>query len=541
MNPEKARFDLEGWRDERPKNFFTADELLRSLLEFHMGSRVQEFEADWKNTGALSAGPMNELAIESNLDENLPRLKNSGSLGEPLESVLFHPSYHKLGALVWGTGVLSLLRNPGNDMASATHAYLMAQNGEAGHLCPVACTAGAIKLIQSVGSPEQKTKYLPQLLDRYYENRLLASQFLTEIQGGSDVGSNASIAQSAPNGMHRISGEKWFCSVMDAGLFVVTARPEGAAGGTRGLGLFLVPRSLEGRPNGFHIRRLKPKLGTRSMATGEVEFAGALAEPIGPLEDGFKNAVRIVLDTSRLQNAVSACGILRRASIEAHTFAAHRIAFGRPIREYPLVQRTLRRLQFRTAGAVASTFRILALTDACVTEEQRAARRVHVMANKYWTSLLCTAGVHDAIEVLGGNGTIEDFSILPRLYRDAIVLESWEGSHNTLCLQILRDFSQRRLHQAWLNDVRNLIAEIRSPRLAVHREHAAALLKTTEVSIDEMLHSPQTAELLIRDVVDGMCAIHAFAAMLQLAERSDLSQQWTTLLEAGYSDLAPTK
>lgn len=541
MNPERARSDLEAWRNSRPENFFSADKLLRSILEVHMGPRFRELETDWENTGALSAGPMNDLAIESNLDENLPRLKNSGSLGEPLESVLFHPSYHKLGALVWNTGVLSLLGNAGNDLASATHAYLMAQNGEAGHLCPVACTAGAIKLIQSEGSPHQKTKYLPRLLDRNYEQRLLASQFLTEIQGGSDVGSNASTAQSAANGMYRISGEKWFCSVMDAGLFVVTARPEGAGAGTRGLGLFLVPRSLEGRPNGFHIRRLKPKLGTRSMATGEVEFAGALAEPIGPLKDGFKNAVRIVLDTSRLQNAVSACGILRRASIEAHAFAAHRVAFGHPIREYPLVQRTLRRLEYRTASALASTFRILALTDNCATEEQRAARRVHVMANKYWTSLLCTAGVHDAIEVLGGNGTIEDFSILPRLYRDAIVLESWEGSHNTLCLQILRDFTQRGLHQAWLNDVRSLIAEIQSPQLAAHQERASALLKTTEASIDQMLHSPETADLLIRDVVDVMCAAHAFAAMLQLAERSTLSQQWISLLKNDYSDLAPTK
>ena len=151
-----------------------------------------------------------------------------------------------------------------------------------------------------------------------------------------------------------------------------------------------------------------------------------------------------MLDTSRLYNAVTACGILRRAFVEARTFAEYRKAFGRPIFQYPLVRDTLAVIHADSAAALATTFRILELTDRCETEDQRAARRIHVMANKYWTSLRCTESVHRAIEVLGGNGTIEDFSILPRLYRDAIVLESWEGAHNALCLQILPG-----LHAAW--------------------------------------------------------------------------------------------
>ena len=231
---------------------------------------------------------MNELAIESNLDQNLPQLQSVGPLGETLEHIVFHPSYHELGALVWGTGVLSLLTEPGNDTVAGVHAYVMAHNGEAGHLCPVACTAGAIKLIQELGTAEQKGAYLPRLLDSDYTKRLQASQFLTEVQGGSDVGANSCTASRDEHGRFRIHGEKWFCSVADAGLFVVTARPLGGVPGTKGLGLFLVPRRIGGQLNGFHIRRLKSKLGTRSMATGEFEFHGALAEPIGPLGDGFK-------------------------------------------------------------------------------------------------------------------------------------------------------------------------------------------------------------------------------------------------------------
>ncbi|HSP06672.1 MAG TPA: acyl-CoA dehydrogenase family protein, partial [Acidobacteriota bacterium] len=421
---EMGRADLAAWKAARPNNFFLSDSMLQSILDAQLGPRFSEFAARWEDTGSLAAGPMNELAAESNLDENLPQLQCVGVLGEPLEHIAFHPSYHELGALVWGTGVLSLLAEPGNETVSGVHAYLMAQNGEAGHMCPVACTAGAIKLIQRLGTSEQKGLYLPRLLDSDYTSRLHASQFLTEVQGGSDVGSNACTASRDERGRFRIHGEKWFCSVMDAGLFVVTARPLGAPSGTRGLGLFLAPRKIDDRLNGFHIRRLKSKLGTRSMATGEAEFQGALAEPIGPLEDGFKNAVRIVLDTSRLQNAVSACGILRRAFVEAHSFAEHRKAFGSPILQYPLVRATLAAIQADAAAALATTFRILDLTDHADTEDRITARRIHVMANKYWTSLRCTEGVHSAIEILGGNGTIEDFSILPRLYRDSIVLES---------------------------------------------------------------------------------------------------------------------
>ena len=484
---------------------------------------------------------MNELAIESNREANLPQLRSVGSLGQVLEEVAFHPSYHELGALVWGTGVLSLLAEPGNETVAAAHTYLMAQNGEAGHLCPVACTAGAIKLIQELGTAGQKAAYLPRLLETDYAHRLHASQFLTEVQGGSDVGANAASASRDEHGRFRIHGEKWFCSVADAGLFVITARPLGAAHGTAGLGLFLAPRKIDGRINGFHILRLKDKLGTRSMATAEIMFDGALAEPIGPLEDGFKNAVRIVLDTSRLQNAVTATGVLRRACVEALTFAEHRKAFGRRILDYPLVRRTLSRIRADAAAALATTFRILSLTDHGNTEEQRRARRIHVMANKYWTSLRCTDGVHGAIEVLGGNGTIEDFSILPRLYRDAIVLESWEGSHNALCQQILRDFAQRGMHQAWLEDMRMLLAETGAPQLASQRERAGSLLLETETRIHRMLLSEEEdATLLIRDVVDQMSIVHSYSAMLSLADRSTSGQEWSDLAEAFVNVHMPT-
>jgi hypothetical protein len=342
------------------------------------------------------------------------------------------------------------------------------------------------------------------------------------------VGSNDCRAEPASDrpGWFRISGEKWFCSVADAGVFVVTARLPAATDGTKGLGLFVVPRHLEGdarRPNGFALRRLKYKLGTRSMASGEIDFDRALGEPVGSLEQGFRNLVSIVLDTSRVHNAVAACGAMRRAFVEAQTFARQRRAFGRPILEFPAVQQTLARMKLLTCAAVATTFRILAMSDrsAAGDGDLRAARRTHVNINKYWTAIACTAVVRDAIELLGGNGTIEEFSVLPRLYRDAIVIESWEGTHNTLCAQVLRDFSGRGLHRAWLAEVEETIggATHRAATLDAARDRARAMHADVSRRIARLLAGDETyASAHVRHVVDRMCALHSYASLLREAD-----------------------
>jgi hypothetical protein len=239
-------------------------------------------------------------------------------------------------------------------------------------------------------------------------------------------------------------GEKWFCSNINADQFLMTARPVGAAEGTRGLGLFLVPRLLDdGQTNGFTIRRLKDKLGTRTLASAEVDFAEAVAYPLGALDRGFKHVVELVLNTSRLMNAVGCAGAMRRASVEASSYACHREAFGEVIIGYPLVQEAIADIMTETQAAVASTFYLAHLLDQIETgaanDEAHAVYRLLVNVNKYTTSIRLSEVVHRAIEVFGGNGAIESFSVLPRLYRDAIVYESWEGTHNVLALQALRD------------------------------------------------------------------------------------------------------
>jgi acyl-CoA dehydrogenase len=504
---------------------FDRDPFFGRVLRRHLGARYAECESQLRRVAEETGPELNKLVIESNRDENLPLLRRHDADGRPIEEVVFHPAYHAVGKVFWSSGVLAVLREPGSEVLCGAIAYLLDQHGEAGHGCPVACTAGAIKLLQKLGSDDQRKHYLPSLLEINYDRRLHAAQFVTEVQGGSDVGLNACQAVPEANrpGYYRISGEKWFCSVADAGVFVVSARVEGAPTGTKGLGLFLVPRMINDIPNGFALRRLKYKLGTRSMATGEIEFDGALGEAIGPLEDGFRHLVGIVLDTSRVHNALGACGLMRRAFVEAHSFAQTRLAFDRRIIEFPQVKEILARMKLRTMAGLATTFRLLAMTDRVGTVETNddfaAARRIGVMINKYWTAVASALTIREGIEILGGNGTIEDFSVLPRLYRDAIVLESWEGTHNTLCAQVLRDFASRGLHRAWLGQLGGEIEGLIQSELGHHVAWVRDLHRAVSDRIQLLVASdPETAAAHIRHVVDWMCRLTDVVGLLTQAQ-----------------------
>jgi hypothetical protein len=230
------------------------------------------------------------------------------------------------------------------------------------------------------------------------------------------------------------------------------------------------------------------------MASAEVDFTDALAYPVGPLADGFKNAVELVLNTSRYLNAIACCGLIARALLEARTYAATRHAFGQPILSYPLVAENLALIAVELHANLASSLELAALVDAIDTgrasAEQRAAHRLLVNLNKMRSSVAATQTVHRAIETLGGNGAIEDFSVLPRLYRDAIVLESWEGTHNVLCLQALRDMARYELHQPLLDQIAAIGTATRPRLAALSDDLLTAVNRARELAVT-LVHADQ--------------------------------------------------
>jgi hypothetical protein len=400
------------------------------------------------------AGALDTAVRENNLDANLPRLEAWDGIGRRVERVAHHPSYHQAGALIYGSGMLAAYaQRPNPHPFILSMFYLSSHAGEAGHNCPVACAAGAIRALQALGSEVQRAAWLPRLLDPVYGQHAPAAQFLTEVQGGSDVGSNACVAEPQPDGSWRISGEKWFCSSADAELFVLTARPSGGRAGTRGLGLFVLPRTVAGQPNGFTMRRLKDKLGTRSMCSAEMDFDGAYAEALGPMERSFPNLMELVIDTSRLYNAFGSAGLAHRAWLVARGYAEHRQAFGTPIAHYPLVQETLALALADAEACLAGSFELAVLQQRAdagqASPDEQAYLRMGLNLNKVRTANLAHTAINRCLEVLGGNGTIETFSVIPRLLRDNVVFENWEGTHHTLRMQVLRDALRLGLHRGF--------------------------------------------------------------------------------------------
>jgi alkylation response protein AidB-like acyl-CoA dehydrogenase len=446
--PSEARRDLEAWRDAFPSDPYEADEPLRRILTASLDdARLRELASRAQAFGREIVTTIGPAARRYEHRSHLPELARWDDIGRRVERVDFDPAYHAAGAAVWRSGLVALSGQPGRAFEQATLLYLLSLEGEAGHACPATCSIGLARALRRVATDEVRDRFLPPLLDPDYTEAQRASQFLTEVQGGSDVGANACTATPAADGTSRITGEKWFCSVADADQFLVTARVPGGPTGTRGLGCFVMPRFIDGSLNGFALRRLKEKLGTRGLASGEIDFDGAQAWPIGPVEHGFRTAVGIVLNTSRWMTAIGSAGTMRRALLEATAYAQHRRAFGQAIITFPAVRTTLARMRASWLGALHLSYALTALEDrvdaGTADDTDVLVHRFLVNATKYVSSITATAVVRDAIEVLGGNGTIEEFSVLPRLYRDAIVYESWEGTHNVLVAQVLQDL--RRL------------------------------------------------------------------------------------------------
>ncbi len=449
MDTASARAALADWQGSFPVDTFASDHQLRSILARALGAdRLAALETRASAFARQVTTVIGPAASRYEQRLHLPELARYDGIGRRTESVVFDPSYVTAGTAVWASGLVALSSQPGSAYEQATLLYLLSLEGEAGHACPATCTIGLARALRRAADPAVRDTFLPALVDPDYAAATRGSQFLTEVQGGSDVGAN--VCEAVPTGdesTYRITGEKWFCSVADAGQFFLTARVSGGEEGTRGLGSFVVPRTVDGTPNGFTLRRLKDKLGTRGLASGEIDFESALAWPIGPVEHGFRTAVGIVLNTSRWMTAVGDAGIMRRAVLEAHSYARHRQAFGRPIQEFPAVRHTLADMAATSAGALHLVFALTGLEDridaSTASDEDVLYHRFLVNATKYLLSGQATEVVHSAVEVLGGNGTIEEFSVLPRLYRDAMVFESWEGTHNVLVAQVLNDL--RRL------------------------------------------------------------------------------------------------
>ncbi len=520
-----ARLDFAAWRRRIPADPGREPHLHLVNALALSAERLAALDTDAVAFGRVvhdELGPLVEH-YRTRLPEHVPY----DGHGNRVDEIRFDHAYHQAGARVWAAGILRAAGTDARSHELATLFYLASHEGEMGHMCAATCTTGMIRVLRRHADADLRDRYVPRLASADYATAVRGAQYLTEVQGGSDVGANACVARRAPDGGWELSGEKWFCSVIDAGAFLLLARPEGAGQGTGGLGCFVMPRLVDGRPNGFSIRRLKDKLGTTAMASGEIDLAGARAEVVGEPGEGFKIMVTAMLNTSRWLNAIGDVGILRRAVVEATAYAATRPAFGQRIGDMPLVRRQLAELKAEWLAALHSTWHLTGLDEkADVGEmgspaadaEDIAMHRVMVNANKLGCSLATTDAVRRAIEVLGGNGTIEDFSVLPRLLRDAVVYEQWEGTHNVLAAQVLRDLGRLGIWPTVLGHIGTMLKGIAVDDSAPTVDRALVGLQDVADDIDACLADPATGALHFRSSLEKLLRAHQVALLLHAAE-----------------------
>jgi acyl-CoA dehydrogenase len=465
-------------------NWYLVDPNLRLQMDRH----VEAADRDWveekmRAMGALIGGPVAENAEVT--DRNPAELVRWDREGNEVNKVVHHPSALETKRLLWKNDFLHLrwsdeVQRRGRPVPPAlmlAYSYLLSQ-AETGMLCSIGMTTGVLRLVERYGDAETRDLFAARLRVNDHDRGWDGSMYLTERAGGSDLGATETTARLV-DGTWRLNGLKWFCSNVDGRAIVTLARPEGAPDGIKGLALFAVPRIFpDGRPNGVHIRRIKDKLGTRAVPTGEIDLVdstGYLLAGGNQARDGRGiNRMMEFVNESRLAVAAMGAGIMRRSFLEAAIRASHRRAFGRPIAEHGMVREQLIDLMVASEAATAMLFAIAARLSpsAEAIAEGDSLTRILVPLTK----MRCTRGgvesASAALEVFGGNGYIENFPMARQL-RDAQCHTLWEGTENILALDMLRAIARDQSHTALLAMLREAVERADSPLLARARDSVA--------------------------------------------------------------------
>ncbi|MFV0524809.1 MAG: acyl-CoA dehydrogenase family protein [Acidimicrobiales bacterium] len=427
-------------------NAFTVDDEFDALLAVYLEPDLLErVRPRFRELGELVGRELERLALSA--DRNPPVLEVRDRTSRPVDRVVKHPDYVALERYAFGEFGLAAMSHRGGVFGEAEAlpplvkyglVYLFVQ-AEFGLCCPLSMTDSLTRTLVRFGHPDLVDRFFDRLTSQDLDELHQGAMFMTEQEAGSDVGAITTVARLGDDGEWRLWGDKWFCSNPDAELAMVLARPEGGDDGTRGLSLFLLPRHRpDGSLNSRRIVRLKDKLGTRSMASGEVTLDGAVAYLVGDPGQGFKQMTDM-MNMSRLANGVRSAGMMRRSVNEARFITANRHAFGRPLADLPLMHRQVAKLETAAEEGRAMVFHtaeVLRRADAGDADMGRVLRILTPLI-KVRTCRDARKVTGDLMEIRGGVGYIEEWSDA-RMVRDAHLGSIWEGTSNIVALDVAR-------------------------------------------------------------------------------------------------------
>jgi putative acyl-CoA dehydrogenase len=469
-------------------NWFEHDRALLEAVEREGGAwgreRLTRFGA-W-------LGQASTIRLGEQANRHPPQLRTHDRFGHRVDEVEFHPAWHDLLGRAVAEQVHALPWSEpraGAHVVRAASAFLLNQV-ESGVCCPLAMTFAAPAALAD--APALAQLWLPKILSPAYDPRpgpaagkegLLIGMAMTEKQGGSDVRANTTRARALGDDAYELTGHKWFCSAPTSDGFLTLAQAPA------GLTCFLAPRwRPDGTRNAILIQRLKDKLGNRSNASAEIEYAGALAWLVGEEGHGVRTIIKMVHHT-RLDAAIGSAALMRQALAQALHHAEHRTAFQRRLIDQPLMRNVLADLAVEVEGATALVMRLARAFDRGAKDpSERGFARLATAIAKYWVCKRAPAAIAEAMECLGGNGYVEE-SILPRLYREVPVNSIWEGAGNVVCLDVLRALEREP------DSLEALLAELQSARGADLRLDAR-LVRLNNLLADRGSLEPRARQLV---------------------------------------------
>ncbi len=441
----KADIDFAGSiPDSRGINLYRADRDAAALFAHYLPDALfRHLAPAFDRLGGLAGGRLDELAGIA--DHNPPTLSVRRRTGEDCNVVEKHPAYVEMERLAFSEFGLAAVSHRGAlgwpepmpPVAKYALTYLFVQ-AEFGLMCPVNMTDSLTRTLKRFGDPNLVGRFIERLTTLDFDDLTQGAMFMTEQEAGSDVSATATRAALQPDGTWKLTGDKWFCSNADADLAMVLARSEDAPG-MKGISLFLLPKVKgDGLPNDYRILRLKDKLGTRSMASGEIRLEGAEAYLVGERGRGF-NQMADMVNSSRLSNGVRAAGMMRRAVTEALFIARRRQAFGKRLIELPLMRRQLAKMLVWAEQARSMMFLTADALERANRNDPTGVKLARIMTPliKFRACRDARKVTGDAMEVRGGCGYIEEWSDA-RLLRDAHLGSIWEGTSNIVALDVSR-------------------------------------------------------------------------------------------------------
>ncbi len=425
-----------------------AFEILRSPVEF-----LQQALGDVPNQDTLRADETWWKSEGKGISEAIDRggtpwLRMFDRLGVRVDEVLFPPEYWKMLRKGYQSGAVWRAF----EEKSLISSFLLIYNTsfyDPGVCCPYTVSLATAVPLAKYGDQELQARFLPPLL-RKDDSVWQGATWMTEIKGGSDLGANVETVARPAAGRWLLTGDKYFASNVGAELAVVAGRPQGAAPNVRGLALFLLPRHRADGQLNYFIRRLKDKIATRSVPTGEVELRDSEAYLLGSAESGIYLILE-VLNLSRVANSMASVALTQRAMAEALAFAERRTAFGRHILDHPLLHRQFEDRLESLRRAFALAWEAVQLLNDVWQERPPYSDRYHLFRlvahlAKYWTAECAAQTAKWSMEVHGGLGVLEEFSV-ERWFREAMILAIWEGTSHRQILDGLEVMERKRTHR----------------------------------------------------------------------------------------------